>query len=383
MDRALLRLFMAGCFHYWDQLPDLARECYSRGASVAQLRGCVRHLVVFAGYGPCLAATLALHKAKLLPEDAPGKAAGPPGNAFELVYGGVTDRVRANMQAADPVLQEWIRRHLYGDVYSSPGLDLRQKQLLTCAFLAEAAMPDQLFGHALAGLRFGNSYSALEEAAAVACEMGPRQPAAKEVTLKAAVTTLGLAYAKYCKDMAGSPPACPKVDIVDPDTSICLPPLPPLVNPPPAQQQPLSQQPDAAAQGIRRQSTEEDPLAAAADVSVSISASQGGGLKPAGGSRSGTGGWGTSNLGRPSALAVDVIAARMAEQRERSGLFFAWDPLPPADEEQYALQDQPGYEEAEQGYDGSWRRRQRYSSEEQGGEQLGGAEEGVPLEGQV
>lgn len=139
-------------------------------------------------------------------------------------------------------------------MYSSPGLDLRQKQLLTCAFLAEAAMPDQLFGHALAGLRcvrrgkrvraalegvpgcwradkcfldlaasldvcgfqksahtrfahichphcwlgpgpthrFGNSYSALEEAAAVACEMGPRQPAAKEVTLKAAVTTLGL-----------------------------------------------------------------------------------------------------------------------------------------------------------------------------------------------
>lgn len=40
--------------------------------------------------------------------------------------------------------------------------------------------------------RFGNSYSALEEAAAVACEMGPRQPAAKEATLKAAVTTLGL-----------------------------------------------------------------------------------------------------------------------------------------------------------------------------------------------
>lgn len=40
---------------------------------MAQLRGCVRHLVVFAGYGPCLAATLALHKAKLLPEDAPGK----------------------------------------------------------------------------------------------------------------------------------------------------------------------------------------------------------------------------------------------------------------------------------------------------------------------
>ena len=45
------------------------------------------------------------------------------------------------------------RLHLYGDIYSSPGLDLRHKQLLTCAFLSEAHMPDQLFGHALAGLR--------------------------------------------------------------------------------------------------------------------------------------------------------------------------------------------------------------------------------------
>ena len=34
---------------------------------------------------------------------------GPPGNAFELVYGGVTDRVRQNMHAADPALGEWIR----------------------------------------------------------------------------------------------------------------------------------------------------------------------------------------------------------------------------------------------------------------------------------
>lgn len=114
-DRAMVRLYMAGCFHEWDQLPggarrgaaatqhgsgarlevparlpallvrlwlihaatgspaELAREYYARGASVAQLRGCVRHMVVFAGYGPCLAATLALHKARLLPEDTPAK----------------------------------------------------------------------------------------------------------------------------------------------------------------------------------------------------------------------------------------------------------------------------------------------------------------------
>ena len=37
------------------------------------------------------------------------QVAGPPGNAFDLVYGGVTDRVRSNMHAADPALGEWIR----------------------------------------------------------------------------------------------------------------------------------------------------------------------------------------------------------------------------------------------------------------------------------
>lgn len=42
------------------------------------------------------------------------------------------------------------RLHLYGDIYSSPGLGLAQKQVLTCAFLGEANMHEQLFGHLLA-----------------------------------------------------------------------------------------------------------------------------------------------------------------------------------------------------------------------------------------
>ena len=39
------------------------------------------------------------------------------------------------------------RLHLYGDIYTSPGLSLRQKELLMCAFLAQANMPEQLLGH--------------------------------------------------------------------------------------------------------------------------------------------------------------------------------------------------------------------------------------------
>ena len=95
---------------------------------------CACLLASIAGYGPCLAATLHLHKHKarkrlrlalsmltmharllmcaasqLLARDTPGKVGGPPGNAFELVYGGVTDAVRRKMHAVDPVLGEYIR----------------------------------------------------------------------------------------------------------------------------------------------------------------------------------------------------------------------------------------------------------------------------------
>eukprot|EP00887_Chlorella_sp_A99_P001405 scaffold8.g1405.t1 len=227
-DRQMARLFMAGCFHYWDQLPDAARALYAAGASVAEVRGTVRHMVVVAGYGPCLAATLALHKAGLLPEDAPVKAGGPPGNAFELVYSAVSDRVRANMHAADPGLGEWIRTHAYGDVYSSPGLTLAQKQILMCAFLSEADMHDQLFGHAFAGLRFGAGPGALQEAARLACEMAPAQ---RPGLLGRALKTLDLAHAKYAKDFRGRRPRCPEVSVPDP-ASVRVP--PPYVPPPDA-----------------------------------------------------------------------------------------------------------------------------------------------------
>lgn len=129
--------------------------------------------------------------------------------------------------------------HLYGDVYSSPGLSLRQKQLLTCAFLAEAHMPDQLFGHALAALRcgrtagcvgvrcwpvllivgglsagpqldgarrrlhpshrptpapsrFGNSRGAVEEVARLGLDMGPRAPDARAAVLKTALQNIDM-----------------------------------------------------------------------------------------------------------------------------------------------------------------------------------------------
>ena len=42
-------------------------------------------------------------------EGALGKTGGQPGNAFELVYAGVRDRVWQNLYTIEPVLSEWIR----------------------------------------------------------------------------------------------------------------------------------------------------------------------------------------------------------------------------------------------------------------------------------
>lgn len=48
---------------------------------------------------------------QLLERNTPGKVTGGPGNAFELVYGSITEVVRQKMHSTDPTLCEWIRCH--------------------------------------------------------------------------------------------------------------------------------------------------------------------------------------------------------------------------------------------------------------------------------
>ena len=45
-DSSLVRLYMTACFSQWEKLAPIAREFYAAGGSVAELRGCVRHLIV-------------------------------------------------------------------------------------------------------------------------------------------------------------------------------------------------------------------------------------------------------------------------------------------------------------------------------------------------
>ncbi|KAH7619545.1 hypothetical protein Ndes2526B_g06524 [Nannochloris sp. 'desiccata'] len=215
LDSTLVEIYITACVNEWSKLPMLAKRFYAAGGTIEQLRGCLRHLIVLAGYGPCLAAFLTLQKAKLLPENTPGKIGGPPGDAFELVYTTVTDAVRRKCHSADPVLGEWIRLHLYGDIYSTPGLDLKRKQILMSARLAQASMGEQLFGHAFAGLRFGVTLGELEEAVEIAFKISPVKGAVLEKAHAEAVKILGMSAAKFEKEFHGVPEPLPEPTIPD------------------------------------------------------------------------------------------------------------------------------------------------------------------------
>lgn len=66
-------------------------------------------------YVPCWRAELK-GLLQLLQTNAPGKVAGPPGDAFELVYAGVASTVWHKVHEVDPVLMEYIRCSSFGRI---------------------------------------------------------------------------------------------------------------------------------------------------------------------------------------------------------------------------------------------------------------------------
>jgi hypothetical protein len=76
----------------------IAREYISAGCTAEELRGCVRHLTVFGGYPSCLAATLALQKAKVSSERQNSESEGLWAHVLTRWVGGkaiVQDKTRA------------------------------------------------------------------------------------------------------------------------------------------------------------------------------------------------------------------------------------------------------------------------------------------------
>ncbi|MEW5315962.1 MAG: hypothetical protein WDW38_007356 [Sanguina aurantia] len=197
IDQALVQLYTAGCQHYWTALPDLADAAFRQGASEKEVWATVRHLIVFAGYASCLAATSHLRQAGKLKGQVPGKVGGPPGDAFEKVYDKVTDAVRAKLYDWDPVLAEYIRLHL--------------------------------------AMRFGASHASVWQAVEVGFQMSARPNVVLQPIIHSARAAVDKAAKKVSSNRDGSPvlrtgPIVEPV-VTNPDpTWVRVPPLPPPFN---------------------------------------------------------------------------------------------------------------------------------------------------------
>ena len=249
---SLVNLYTAACLYQWDSLPSLAAHVHRHTGDAATatrlVQATIRHLVVFSGYGPTLAAMTALKRAVVdeadpvgIPFDTPGKvsvqSSGAPlpatesaskaGNAFELVYHELSPKVRGTVYQADPVLENWIQNHLYGDVYSSPGLGMLTKQHLTIAGLVKSNMQDQLYGHALAALRFGGDVEFLKAIVDVVTHWQQRVRAGDDETISRNGTkskrVIDMAVVKFKK--GGGTGATGEILAENPEGTVCVPAL--------------------------------------------------------------------------------------------------------------------------------------------------------------
>ena len=71
------------------------------------------------------------------------------------VYGAMYDRLRVNIRALHPLLDEWMIVEGYGKVLSRPGLDLARRELCIIAACAASRQDRQLHSHLRGALNVG------------------------------------------------------------------------------------------------------------------------------------------------------------------------------------------------------------------------------------
>lgn len=79
-----------------------------------------------------------------------------------IVYGAAYDRLRRNITALHPALDEWMIVEGYGKVLSRPELDLARRELCIIAACAHTAQERQLHSHLHGALNAGASASAVD-----------------------------------------------------------------------------------------------------------------------------------------------------------------------------------------------------------------------------
>lgn len=84
------------------------------------------------------------------------------------VYGGQYERLRANVRALHPDMEQWMVVEGYGKVLGRPGLPLATRELCIVALLAVQRAPQQLYSHMRGALQVGASEDDIAGALALA-----------------------------------------------------------------------------------------------------------------------------------------------------------------------------------------------------------------------
>lgn len=108
---------------------------------------------------------------RLRPEPASNGAAGDPDVwraqgevTCAAVYGTMYERLRTNIRALHPLLDEWMIVEGYGKVLSRPGLDLPRRELCIVAACAAAKQDRQLHSHLHGALNVGVAPDVVDDA---------------------------------------------------------------------------------------------------------------------------------------------------------------------------------------------------------------------------
>ena len=81
-----------------------------------------------------------------------------------VVYGSAYERLRANIRALHPLLDDWMIADGYGKVLSRPALDLKLRELCIVAACAASGQQRQLHSHLRGALNAGASPDSVEAA---------------------------------------------------------------------------------------------------------------------------------------------------------------------------------------------------------------------------
>lgn len=125
---------------------------------------------LFAGFPRALNATREWRRVQPLPDATGG---GAPADLADwrsageetcaAVYGDMYHRLRANIRALHPLLDDWMITDGYGKVLSRPALDLARRELCIVAACAAAGQDRQLHSHLHGALNVGVAPDAIDD----------------------------------------------------------------------------------------------------------------------------------------------------------------------------------------------------------------------------